>query len=176
MRNSAPAHTNWFEALLPVKLCCPTRQLARGSFPETLDLKSAWHCATATDRPPHPHCLPSGPHPPRVGAHLPPCNLTPIACSPGFGAACLFPPCSFKFVFLGSFVWFSLRRGLVWFLCLVERFLGVITTGCMRPFVPRTDENEITTLVPPPWEWVWRVVISHRPTDQSLRQTPPALA
>ena len=37
--------------------------------------------------------------PPRVEAHLPPCNLTPLACSPGFGAACLFPPCSFKICF-----------------------------------------------------------------------------
>ena len=26
-----------------------------------------------------------------------------------------------------------------------ERFFGAITTGCMRPFVPRTNENEITT-------------------------------
>ena len=25
------------------------------------------------------------------------------------------------------------------------RFLGAITTGCMRPFVPRTNKNEITT-------------------------------
>jgi hypothetical protein len=24
-------------------------------------------------------------------------------------------------------------------------FFGAITTGCMRPFVPRTNENEITT-------------------------------
>ena len=30
-------------------LRCPTRQYARGSFPETLDLKSAWHDATATE-------------------------------------------------------------------------------------------------------------------------------
>ena len=28
----------------------------------------------------------------------------------------------------------------------MERFLGAITTGCMRPFVPRTNKNEITTL------------------------------
>ena len=26
------------------------------------------------------------------------------------------------------------------------RFLGAITTGCMRPFVPRTNKNEITTI------------------------------
>ena len=30
-------------------LRCPARQYARGSFPETLDLKSAWHDATATE-------------------------------------------------------------------------------------------------------------------------------
>ena len=29
-------------------LCCPARQYARESFPETLDLKSAWYDATAT--------------------------------------------------------------------------------------------------------------------------------
>ena len=27
----------------------------------------------------------------------------------------------------------------------MERFLGAITTGCMRPFVPRTNKNELTT-------------------------------
>ena len=26
-------------------------------------------------------------------------------------------------------------------------FLGAITTGCMRPFVPRTNKNELTTTV-----------------------------
>ena len=30
-----------------------------------------------------------------------------------------------------------------------ERFFGAITTGCMRPFVPRTNENEITTRLHP---------------------------
>ena len=30
-------------------LRCPARQYARGSFPETLDLKSAWYDATATE-------------------------------------------------------------------------------------------------------------------------------
>ena len=30
-------------------LRCPVRQYARGSFPETLDLKSAWYDATATE-------------------------------------------------------------------------------------------------------------------------------
>ena len=30
-------------------LRCPARQYARGSFPDTLDLKSAWYDATATE-------------------------------------------------------------------------------------------------------------------------------
>ena len=30
-------------------LRCPARQYARGSFPETLDRKSAWYGATATE-------------------------------------------------------------------------------------------------------------------------------
>ena len=30
-------------------LRCPARQYARGSFPETLDLKSTWYDATATE-------------------------------------------------------------------------------------------------------------------------------
>ena len=30
-------------------LRCPARQYARGSFPETLDLKSAWYVATVTE-------------------------------------------------------------------------------------------------------------------------------
>ena len=30
-------------------LRCPARQYVRGSFPETLDLKSAWYHATATE-------------------------------------------------------------------------------------------------------------------------------
>ena len=29
---------------------------------------------------------------------------------------------------------------------MVERFLGARTTGCMRPFVSRTNRNEITIL------------------------------
>ena len=30
---------------------------------------------------------------------------------------------------------------------MVKQGAGAITTGCMRPFVPRTNKNELTTMV-----------------------------
>ena len=75
-------------------LRCPTRQYARGSFPETLDLKSAWYDATVTEilakfvR--RTHCLPSRIHPPRGQRHPYPTLLSLLVCLPGFGASSIY--------------------------------------------------------------------------------------
>ena len=70
-------------------LCCPACQYARGSFPETLDLKSAWYDATATEM--------LAKFVRRTFTAYPP-SLTPpedngtlfslLVCLPGFGASC----------------------------------------------------------------------------------------
>ena len=59
--------------------------------------------------PPRPIAYPLGFTPPRIEAHLPPCNLTPIACSPGSGAA-IFPLPVPSNCFPQVFVWVSLQR------------------------------------------------------------------
>ena len=62
--------------------------------------------------------------------------------------------------------------GLIRFLCCYvthryycsHAYLGAITTGCMRPFVPRTNKNELTT-----------TALTHTmPAPQKKRKTPTA--
>ena len=128
LRNSVPMQTSWFEALLPVKLCCPARQYARGSFPETLDLKSAWYDATATEMLVESVRRTLTAYPPSFtpqGQRHPPPLTHPHSLFTRVRRRLSLPSrCTFYFVFLGSFVWFPLRCGffgLVW-LCLVEVF------------------------------------------------------
>ena len=135
LRNSTPeqVNCNWSEALLPVKLlCCPTCH-ARGSFPETLDLKSAWYNATQPIARRTLTAYPPGSHPPEgKGTPICPPVISPsIACSPGFGAAWHCPPSLHSNLFSsGLCLVFSSVRLLVRFgIVFVERFLGAIITA-----------------------------------------------
>ena len=65
-------------------LRCPARQYARGSFPEILDLRSAWYDATETE------ILAKFVrriHPPRGHWHPYPTLFSLLVCLPRFGAS-----------------------------------------------------------------------------------------
>ena len=153
------------EAAEHALLRCPARQYARGSLSGTLDLKSAWYDTTAIEMlaafvQRTLTAYPPGFTPPEVnGTHASPSSPSPY--SARLVSALLYLSLLLRLYsrscFLGSFFWFffffffgvlfwcsfmglSLLILNAWW-----RFLGAITTGCMRPFVPRTNENEIRT-------------------------------
>ena len=47
--------------------------------------------------------------------------------------------------------------------------LGAITTGCMRPFVPRTNKNELTTQIEDLWKGVRKACQRRHPRAPSVR-------
>ena len=102
-------------------------------------MAKGWRSPPPLDRPPHPHCLPSGLRPLR--------NFTPIACSPGFGAISHCPPSvtlHTNLVSLGLLSGFLLGAvfGLAWLCAWRRGFL----TGCARLDILGGAYHEHSTL------------------------------
>ena len=128
--------------------------IAKGSFPETLHLRSVWYDATRSrcslSGPPHPHYLPSGHHPPPedIGTTTPP--LLSLRSLFAWVWRLLFPllynlytsSCFLSGLFPGPP---APSSGALSFFNARWRPLGAITASFARPIVPRTDGNEITT-------------------------------